>query len=64
MRRLSPIEVAHRVSYACELVRHSAAALELENSALRTALEAEAARLTALVAQARDTDPPSGDGGN
>jgi hypothetical protein len=55
MRRLNPIEVAHRVSYACELVRHSAAALELEHSPLRAALEEAAARLTALVEQARDT---------
>ena len=57
-RRLNGIEVALRLSYASELMRDAAAAMATDESGLRSANEAEAARVQDLVEKARRQRSP------
>ena len=52
-RRLSPTEVAMRLSYASSLMADAAAALDLDDPGLRDAIEFEAGRVRELVEKAR-----------
>lgn len=52
-RRLNATEVAMRLSYASTLMADAAAALDTDEPGLRTAIEAEAARVRELVEKTR-----------